>query len=61
MHGSVESYRGLEDLLFALRHLKSTDFGAINTVIAGPVRPAMLSYLEKLKLIVEKHGLEDKI
>ena len=57
--GAIEPYKGLEDIFFALNHLRHSGYGLVNVIIAGPVRPAMASYFIKLKELVNKLGMHD--
>lgn len=55
--GSIRSARGIEDALFALKHLKSRGINNINLVIAGEASPSMAGYLRKLKNLIQKNKL----
>lgn len=58
--GSMESYRGLEDLLAALPGLKET-FPRIKLAIAGGSRPETDGYLLSLKASVDRLGLSGDV
>jgi glycosyltransferase involved in cell wall biosynthesis len=58
--GSIEPYRGLEDLLRAIGYLESR-VGVQGLVIAGEVRPAMKPYWRKLENWIKKSGISSKI
>ena len=57
--GSVEPYRGLEDILCAFSMVQ--DRGIAGIVIAGEVRKNMRGYYKKLQSWIVRHGLGDKI
>jgi len=52
--GSIDPYRGLEDIFLAMKLLSEQNNIDIKLVIAGDVRPAMLSYWEKLKKRIQR-------
>ncbi|OGS13407.1 MAG: hypothetical protein A2285_08095 [Elusimicrobia bacterium RIFOXYA12_FULL_57_11] len=54
--GSIESYRGIEDLLLAFPGLKEKRPG-LKLVVAGGVRPATEQYFFFLKSLAEERGL----
>lgn len=58
--GSLEPYRGLEDLIKAAGHLKN-DFPDLKVVVAGQARPATLSYYRKLLRLCELYDLGSRI
>jgi glycosyltransferase involved in cell wall biosynthesis len=58
--GSIDPYRGLEDLISALRVCKAINRN-INLVIAGSARPALTSYKNKLALELIKYGLTGNV
>lgn len=58
--GSIDPYRGLEDIVFALKTLSS--YGKnLKLIIAGEVRNSMASYKKKLERLINKCGLLNKI
>lgn len=58
--GSMESYRGIEDIIEAVRYLKN-DLSDLKVVIAGKTRPAMRRYHRKLLRLCESYGLTRNI
>lgn len=58
--GSIRPARGLEDILYALKHLDAEKFD-INLLIAGATAPNMLPYLKSLKAKIAEFGLQRKI
>jgi|SRR3989304_7128114 len=50
--GSIDPYRGLEDIFLAMKLLAEQSID-IRLVIAGEVRPAMLSYWERLNKMIQ--------
>jgi glycosyltransferase involved in cell wall biosynthesis len=58
--GSIRPARGLEDILYALKHLNAEKFD-INLLIAGATAPNMLPYLKSLKAKIAEFGLQRKI
>lgn len=58
--GSIRPARGLEDILYALKHLDAEKFD-INLLIAGATAPNMLPYLNSLKAKIAEFGLQRKI
>ncbi len=58
--GSIRPARGLEDILYALKHLNAEKF-EINLLIAGATAPNMLPYLKSLKAKIAEFGLQRKI
>jgi len=59
--GSIWPYRGLEDVLVAMRYLISQNIKIDGLVIAGKAEPTMTNYLKKLKDRVRKYNLSSKI
>ena len=57
--GSIEPYRGLEDLLAAFSMIKNSNIAGV--VIAGEARKNMLPYYHSLKNWVVRHKLENRI
>lgn len=47
--GSIQPYRGLEDILLAMKYLEFQDVKIKGLVIAGEVYPKMFSYQNRLK------------
>jgi glycosyltransferase involved in cell wall biosynthesis len=58
--GSIRPARGLEDIIYALKHLDAEKFD-INLLIAGAAHPNMLPYLKSVKGKVAELGLLRKI
>lgn len=58
--GSVRPARGLEDIIYALKHLV-TRKSDVNLLIAGATDPNMLPYLKSLKAKIAEFGLLRKI
>lgn len=58
--GSMEEYRGLEDLVKALPSIKGRAPG-IKLAVAGGSRPATTAYLEELKGLAARLGVADDI
>ncbi len=58
--GSVRPARGLEDIIYALKHLV-TRKSDVNLLIAGVTHPNMLPYLKSLKAKIAEFGLLRKI
>lgn len=58
--GSIDPYRGLEDVLYALSELAPQDT-SLRLVIAGGVRPHMRTFHEKLKALTLQLDLNDKV
>jgi len=59
--GCIELYRGLEDAIMAMKHIKQQHGNRIKLVIAGKARPAMLYYQNMLKEMINKYELESNI
>lgn len=58
--GSIEIFRGLEDIIFAIHHLKQRGLN-YRVIIAGYTRPAMKSYYRKLRSLVDHLGINENI
>lgn len=58
--GSIEPYRGLEDIFMALQQIIKQNKTS-GLVIAGFARQNMMAYQEKLKKWIQRHGLDSKI
>ena len=58
--GSIERYRGFEDIIFAVNRLKKEGTSHI-VLVAGSARRAMKSYADKLQRMVSQMGLEENI
>jgi len=58
--GSIEPYRGLEDILGAMHRLKGNS-ELKGLVIAGEARTNMIKYRKKLERWVYHHGLRERI
>lgn len=58
--GSIEPYRGLEDLIGALRYLKN-DFPELKVVVAGGTRPATSVYYRKLLKLCKLYNLSSSV
>lgn len=58
--GSLENYRGIEDLLRALPELKAK-FPGVKLAVAGGARPGTFEYLEALKKTAASLGLSDDV
>ncbi|MBU0533492.1 MAG: glycosyltransferase family 4 protein [Candidatus Omnitrophica bacterium] len=58
--GSLEPYRGTEDIIKAARYLKK-DFPDLRILIAGQSRTATLSYHRKLLALSKSYGLSSNI
>lgn len=59
--GSIEPYRGLEDILYAMKYLQSFELGIDVLVIAGDSRFNMVSYRDRLKKWLQKNNLSTKV
>jgi len=58
--GSIDPYRGLEDIVFALKALSS--YGKdVKLIIAGETRDSMAGYKKKIERLINKYGLSNKI
>ncbi len=58
--GSIDPYRGLEDIAAALNILLS--YGKnVKLLIAGEVRNSMIGYKKRLERLINRYGLSDKI
>jgi len=58
--GAIELYRGLEDIIGAMRYIKES-IPNIKLVIAGPMRPKIVKYKKTLMALCRKYGLESNI
>lgn len=58
--GSIDPYRGLEDILLATKFMASRNEG-IKIVIAGEARPKMISYQKKLIDLSKKYNVLSKV
>jgi len=58
--GSIRPARGLEDIIYALKHLV-TRKSDVNLLIAGAANPNMLPYLKSLKSKIAEFGLLKKV
>lgn len=58
--GSLEPYRGIEDVIEAARYLKK-DFPDLKILIAGQSRDATQSYHKKLMALSKSYGLSSNI
>lgn len=58
--GSIEAYRGLEDIILALPLVKKS-FPEIKLVVAGGGRPQTLGYFENLKKLASRLKVSDDI
>ena len=58
--GSIEPYRGLEDIFSALEKLKNVP-ELSGVIIAGLARKNMLAYQKKIKHWLVQHGLAEKV
>lgn len=59
--GSLEPYRGPEDAILALNHLKQKNNFEHKLVIAGRYRPGTIKYYESLKRMVASHNLSQDV
>ncbi len=59
--GSIDPFRGLEDLLMAVKKLVSEGIDVGCLVIAGTARKSMIRYKRKLQKWVDKEGLSTKV
>jgi len=59
--GLIQPYRGLEDILLAIKYLVSQNIEIEGLVIAGRVNPNMFSYQNKLKKWIKTQNLSSKI
>jgi glycosyltransferase involved in cell wall biosynthesis len=55
--GSIEQYRGLEDIIRCAAEARSTYAQPLRIVIGGSARKAMLPYQARLKAMAEKAGV----
>ncbi|MCG2711583.1 MAG: glycosyltransferase, partial [Candidatus Omnitrophica bacterium] len=58
--GSLESYRGIEDIIEAVRYIKKEQTD-LKVVIAGNARPSMRKYQRKLLRLCESYSLTHNI
>jgi len=58
--GSVDPYRGLEDIFLAMKLLSEKSIN-VRLVIAGDVRPAMFSYRERLNKLIKKLNIATNV
>ncbi len=58
--GSVEQYRGLEDIILCAAHARSAG-RPMKIVIGGSARKAMLPYQARLKALADKMGVSDDL
>ncbi|MDD5595593.1 MAG: glycosyltransferase family 1 protein [Candidatus Omnitrophica bacterium] len=61
MAGPIEPYKGLEDIIIALKNIKVLKKDVPYSVIAGAHRKSMDGYAGKLKKMIGKNGLDDRI
>lgn len=59
--GSIRPARGLEDALWAMKHLVSQNVEIVGMGIAGEADARMIAYQKKLKNWIEKHNLSSKV
>ena len=59
--GSIRPARGLEDALWAMKHLVFQNVEIVGMGIAGEADARMIAYQKKLKNWVEKHNLSSKV
>lgn len=59
--GSIRPARGLEDILWAMKHLVSQNIQVSGLVIAGETDPRMIAYQKKLKNWIQMHNLSYKV
>ena len=59
--GSVEQYRGLEDLILCAAHARDVSGRPMKIVIGGSARPAMMPYHQRLKELADKMGVSEDI
>jgi glycosyltransferase involved in cell wall biosynthesis len=59
--GSIDPYRGLEDLLTALSLCRETNATELNLVIAGEARKVMAHYKDRLMQAVKHLGLKEHV
>jgi glycosyltransferase involved in cell wall biosynthesis len=59
--GSIRPARGLEDILEAILLLNNKGNKGVNLVIAGDVIPNMVTYQNKLKAMIKKMGISDRV
>lgn len=59
--GSIESYRGLEDLITLMARWRRTQFRRFKLVIAGDSRPGTRTYHLKLKKLADSSGVSGNI
>ncbi len=59
--GSIQPYRGLEDILLAMKYLEFQDIKIKGLVIAGEVYPKMFSYQNRLKNWIQNQTLSSKV
>lgn len=58
--GSLEPYRGMEDILYAVSALKKDGF-ACKVLLAGGTRKAVAGYAARLRTIASGEGIEDSV
>lgn len=58
--GSIEPYRGIEDIIFAVSRLKKSGI-SVKVVIAGGTRNVVVGYDRKLHAIAEEEGVAGEI
>jgi len=59
--GLIEPYKGLDDIIIALKNIKVLKKDVPYLVIAGSNRRSMNGYICKFKKMIENSGLDDKI
>ena len=59
--GSIRPARGLEDALYAIKHLRNLYGETLGIVIAGTPVPAMIRYQEKLIDWIDQNNLSSKV
>jgi len=59
--GSINPYRGLEDIILAMKYLLYKNIKIDGLVIAGNGSPNMIDYYEKLKKMIRIQNLSSKV
>ncbi|MDO8803870.1 MAG: glycosyltransferase family 1 protein [Elusimicrobiota bacterium] len=59
--GSVEQYRGLEDVILCAAHARTVAGRPLKIVIGGSARKAMMTYFARLKALAEKMGVAEDL
>lgn len=59
--GSVEQYRGLEDVILCAAHARTVCGRPLKIVVGGSARKAMVPYLARLKALADRMGVSEDL